>query len=195
MDRLSALLEKSNADVPIKLLNYPDVRQSTKDRCGIDAVQTVLQYYGEDYREDELLSSLRNKNTYLSDNMESARVNNVVNLFKEKEYKIDFKQMNINDIISYLNRDIPVILLIQAWGDVDDYEEEWKSGHYVVAVGYTKNKILFEDPATFQMTYLPFDELMVRWHDEDEERRYINFGMAIYGKQPKFDKNKWLKIG
>lgn len=193
MEKLSLLLEK--ADVPVKILNYPEIRQSTGGRCGISCVQTILQYYGENYREDQLMSSLRHKDADLYDDKESASVNNIISLFEEKEFKIDAKKMNINELISYINREIPVIILIQAWGDKDDYANEWQCGHYVVAIGYTRNKILFEDPSTFQVTYLTYEDLMTRWHDEDDDKKYINFGIAIYGKRRIFNKNKWIEIG
>ena len=195
MDKLTALLEKTNENKAIKLLNYPDVRQSTKDRCGMACVQTVLQYYGEDYREDELYNYLRDKSTSMSDLRENASLENIIKLFNEKEYKVDDRSMNINDIISYINRDIPVIVLIQAWGEETDYSEEWGDGHYVVAIGYTRNKILFEDPSCFQICYLTHEDFMSRWHDQDGDKKYINYGIAVHGKKPKYDKNKWVKIG
>jgi predicted double-glycine peptidase len=194
MEKITNILSKK--EVPIKLLNFPDVRQSTADRCGIDAVQTVLQYYGEDYREDELILSLRNTDTYISDNRGAASTKNIITLFEDKGFKVNAKErMTINDLINYLNRDIPIIMLIQAWGDLDDYSEAWIHGHYVVAEGYTRNKIIFEDPSSFNVTYLTFDDLMTRWHDQDDYRKYINYGIAVYGKKPIFDKNKWVPIG
>lgn len=194
MDKISLLLEK--ADHAIKLLNFPDVRQSTGSRCGIDCVQTVLEYYGEDHREDELISFLRNGKSLMADDEDDAKVDNVIKFFRdEKGFSVDDKKMNINDLISYINRNIPIILLIQAWGDKDDYSNEWQCGHYVVAIGYTRNKIVFEDPSTFQLSYLTYEDLMKRWHDEDDDRKYNNFGIAVYGKTPKYDKNKWIEIG
>lgn len=193
MDKLSKLLE--NREEPIKMLDFPNVRQSTEYRCGVVCVQTILVYYGEDYREDELISQVTDKNTDMSDNKKSANIPKIVQFLKEKGYSVDNKQMTIDELIRYIDRDIPVIIVLQAWEDKDDYTLEWNSGHYVVAIGYTKNKILFEDPSTFQTSYLTFKELMGRWHDQDEDTRYIQYGIAVYGKKPKFDKNKWVKIG
>lgn len=193
MDKLTLLLEKQ--EQPVKLLNFPSVRQSNSDRCGIDAVQGVLQYYGEDYREDELILSLRNTKTFVADNRGSASVDNIVNLFKDKGYKIDKREMNVNDLINYLDKDIPVIILIQAWGDTSDYSDEWLHGHYVTAIGYTKNKILFSDPSSFNTTFARYDDLMDRWHDRDDDEEYNNLGIAVYGKRPIYDKNKWIEIG
>lgn len=190
MEKLSLLLEKTN--VIKKILDFPSVKQSTVDNSGICAIQSVLAYYGENYREDQISNEIRISNNEMSD---KTSVDNILNLFMNKDYKVESRSMNINELLYFINRDIPVILLIQAWGDMDDYSDEWKSGHYVVAIGYTRNKILFQDSTSFQLCYLTYEELMTRWHDQDEDRKYINYGIAVSGKNPKFDKNNWEKIG
>lgn len=57
MEKLSLLLEK--IEEPIKLLNFPNQRQGEKHLCGAVTVQLILEYYGIDYREQELADILK----------------------------------------------------------------------------------------------------------------------------------------
>jgi hypothetical protein len=52
-----------------------------------------------------------------------------------------------------------------------------------VAIGYTKDKIIFEDPSSFNRTYLVFSELLERWHDlaDDNETHISGAGVIISG--------------
>lgn len=75
-----------------------------------------------------------------------------------------------------------------------DWKNDWDDGHYVVAVGFTKKRILFEDPSSFFLTYLTYDQLKERWHDVSKnKKRYYNFGIAVIGKN-KFNANKIIHM-
>jgi len=190
MEKLSLLLEKTNE--PIKLLDFPNHRQGTKYFCGVDAVESVLEYYDIDWREADLAEIL---DATPEDGTSAMRM---VQFLGTQGLQIEQREnMTINDLKNYLNKDIPVIMMIQAWGDDGkNYTDDWDDGHYVVAIGYTNDKILFGDPATYyEVSYIPNNELMARWHDEDRKKRYVHWGCACYGMKPKFDKNKWKKIG
>lgn len=102
--------------------------------------------------------------------------------------------MNINDIIYYIDKEIPIIVFIQAWGDLDDYSEAWNNGHHTIAIGYNRNKIFFGDPSMFNIGYIGYSELMKRWHYMEDDKRYIRLGMAVYGKTSKFDSKKFIHI-
>ena len=100
--------------------------------------------------------------------------------------------MTDKDLIKYINKDIPVIVLLQAWRLKED--EEWiksyNNGHYVVAIGYTKDKIIFEDPYSFTRNYLTFSELKQRWHavNDNSKPDPVSVGVIIYG-YPTFDES------
>ena len=192
MDKLTLLLEKTNEAK--KLLDFPILKQRNSYNGVISAVNSILIYYGDDCKEDELISKLKNTESTLTINRQLSTINNITNFFIEKDYSITPKQMNVNDIINYINDDIPVMLFIQSWGNIENYIDEWNYGHYVVAIGYTSNKILFEDPKLSNIGYLSFKELEQRWHFKEDETKYINFGISIKGGKPKFNKNKWIKI-
>lgn len=56
--------------------------------------------------------------------------------------------MDIVSLQGYLSRNIPVIVLFQAWRDDTDppYILDNQNGHYVVVVGYDNENLYIEDP-------------------------------------------------
>lgn len=75
--------------------------------------------------------------------------------------------MSIETLKEYIKNKIPVICLIQAWAKISqDYTNEWKYGHYVIAIGYDKKNIYFMDPSIPDAYgYLRTEEFLHRWHD------------------------------
>ena len=178
----------------IKILNFPILKQSSLYSDGLTVAQSILAYYNDKYNEDELFFHVKNIDAISTSDKFSISLDRIKEFFLESGYKLDEKHMNVNDVINFINNDIPVVLLIQSWGDVDDYTDEWKNGHYVVAIGYTTNKMLFLDPMLFNIGCLTFEELNKRWHFKENDIKYINHGIAVSGKRPRFDKNKLIKI-
>jgi predicted double-glycine peptidase len=170
-----------------RILDFPSVRQTYDYSCGAGAVQAVLAYYGKDYRESQLIELLK------TDKDEGTYVKDIVNFFRSEGLTTDVKQhMTKNDLYNYIDRNIPVIVLIQAWGKESDfnnhYRNTWNDGHFVVVIGYTGNDIVCSDPALFKPGYIPVQEFMDRWHDYDEgEIKTYQLGLAVYGKEPSFD--------
>jgi len=188
MEKFSKLFEMK--DEVIKMLNFPETRQATSWTCGDSAVQTVLEYYGIDDHEMDLAGFLGSTET------NGTSILKMIKFLNMNGLQTDCKEMmNVNDLIHYINKDIPIIMMIQAWGDKTDYTKEWGDGHYTVAIGYTKDKILFSEPSLYTTGYIGYRELMTRWHDEDENKRYVRFGCAVYGKSIKFNKEEITHIG
>jgi predicted double-glycine peptidase len=167
-----------------KVLDFPNTRQSFEYSCGPGAVQAVMAYYGEDFRESELIGQLKtdsNAGTYVKD---------IVKFFHREGFSTDLKHpMTREELFGYIDRDIPVIVLIQAWGSESDqkknYRDCWNDGHFVVVTGYTDKDVLFSDPALFNTGFIPIAEFMDRWHDVDTAKTY-RLGIAVYGRTPKF---------
>lgn len=180
----------------MKILNFPDLRQATKYTCGPSAVQSVLFYYGQNYRETKL-SKLLSANKVVGTKFPS-----IANFFLKLNFKIDFRQMTIADLEKYVARQIPVIVAVQAWPGREVVVKNWKqvndSGHYMVCVGYDKNNLIFEDPMLASKGYISKKEFLDRWHDwsnwHGKKVQYINFGLAVYGMKPKFDEHELIKI-
>jgi len=95
-----------------------------------------------------------------------------------------------------IDKGIPVIIPIQAWENkkVKRWDKCWKSGHYVIPIGYDEKRVYFQDPAAIVRTYLDFKELGERWHDLDGNKKIINFGIIFYGKKPDYDPNEAIHM-
>ena len=79
-----------------------------------------------------------------------------------------------------MDKGTPVILLIQAWGDSSTYATD-ENGHYVVAIGYTDDELIVEDPSLRLIRgWIAWDDLEARWHDTGlGGTRYDHWGMAV----------------
>jgi len=170
----------------MQIISLPQLRQTYSYDCGAKALQTVLVYYGIEIREDRIIR-------IAGTSKEGTPIKGIINAAKEYGLETDSRQMTIEEIKKYLKKNIPVIIVLQAWTKKKkvNWEKDWIDGHYVVAIGYTRDKILFEDPSSFERTYLKYDELNKRWHDADiNGKKYFHHGIALFGKKPKFKKNK-----
>ena len=172
------------------ILEYPIVRQSTDYSCGAAVVQSILVYYGKDVREKELMTKLK---TSKDDGTNPTRM---IHFLRQQGLDVNFNKMSITDIKSYINKKIPVIVLIQAWADNEkEYDKNLDNGHYVVCIGYTNDKIYFEDPSIFERGYLNFDEFIKRWKDVSTSGKlYKQYGIAVYGEEPKYKDDSFEKI-
>ena len=184
------------------LLTFPEARQSTNFSCGAASVQAILYYYGMDVREDAIINKLNVKPTSI---IHSGVDPSTIKKSLENIWglKVDMKEMTIEDVKSYIDKEIPVMLAIQAWNDnyltekgVHDYSKSYDDGHYVVAIGYSNDTMYFDDPSILDNHgYMSFNELNNRWHDQDSSgRKYEHLGIAVYGKPHTFKPNELKKI-
>jgi ABC-type bacteriocin/lantibiotic exporter with double-glycine peptidase domain len=181
-------------DEPIlKLLDFPELRQTYNFDCGVTCLQQVFCYYGIEVRESIILDDLK---PYESNIAETGIKLSSVKVIAGKyglgaEIRVG---MNPGDLISLIDKRTPVIVLLQAWRDEnspENWAEDYLDGHFVVAIGCTKNKIIFEDPSSFNRTFLDFNELSERWHDiaDDNKSHVIGAGVIITGT-PNFRSNE-----
>ena len=177
-----------------KILTFPEARQSTNFSCGAASIQAILYYYGIDIREDNIIKMLDVKPTSI---VHSGIDPDIMKKKLEDIWKLKVlmkQNMTIDNLKKLIDKNIPVILAIQAWQSEDetkgevDYSETYFDGHYVVAIGYTDKHIIFEDPSILSNRgYLTYGELNDRWHDKDfKNRTYEHLGLAVYGKKPKY---------
>lgn len=168
------------------LIHVPLTRQSTDYTCGVAAVQSVMGYYGDDIREDNLAKAL-------GVNSESGTdYQHIVEYAKSKNYKVTVnKEMTLEQLQKLISKGQPVICAIQAWTEkkTPDYDKDWVDGHYVVIVGYDKDRIYIMDPSTLgNYTYIPTQEFLKRWHDVDQRGiKLIHFGIAISKNKPLYN--------
>lgn len=177
-----------------KLLDFPNSRQSFEYSCGPGAVQSVMAYYGDNFRESELIALMK------TDKDEGTYLKDIVKFLHFQGYSTTLKhKMTMNELYRFIDNGIPVIVLIQAWGEEsafrNHYRNEWNDGHFVVVIGYTEKDVLISDPALFTTGNIPVSEFMERWHDVDEgETKTYQVGVAVYGKKPFFTHNQVERI-
>jgi len=173
-------------DTAVMIVNFPSVRQSTKYSCGAAAAQSILGYYGIDKREDELMKEL-------GTDKDGTDIAPLVDLFKRNKLRTDdMVNLSVDDIKKYIKRKVPVIMSIQAWGKKHaKYRGSLKDGHYVVAIGYDKDGIIFQDPSILGARgFIPYGDLDDRWNAEDDDKTKISkHGIAVHGT-PKLGLNK-----
>jgi predicted double-glycine peptidase len=177
-----------------KILDFPNTRQSFDYSCGSGAVQAVMAYYGKDFRESQLIDLLQ------TDKDEGTLIKDIVRFINSEGLSAEVKEnMTISELFSYIDKNIPVIVMIQAWGNETDftnnYKNSWDDGHFVVAIGYTNKDVLFSDPALYNTGYIPISEFSDRWHDYDEgDTKTFHLGIAVYGQEAKFVQKEVIRI-
>ena len=173
----------------LKLLDFPILRQAYTWDCGAASLQSVLAYYGIDEREEVLIDEL---NTSEENGTIASEIRRVARDVYGLEC-VSKNNMSIDDLKKRIRNGHPVIVLIQAWPDIDESEKrnfDWSTfeeGHFVTVIGATNNKILFEDPSSVTRTFIETPEFLKRWHDEDfvDGKRivYNRWGLAFFGKK------------
>ena len=173
-----------------KIIDFPILRQTYGYDCGASAIQGVLDYYGIDIREEMIMK-------ISSTNKKGTTIKGLKKVAKYFDLSYTERKMNIDDLKKYVDKKIPVIIALQAWSEDKnkDLEKDWKDGHYVVVIGYSKNRIYFADPSSESKTFLFYKELEKRWHDQDiKGKKIINWGIAIYRFKKSKKNRKWFCI-
>lgn len=174
----------------MKLLDFPELRQTFEYDCGAKVLQAILVYYGIELREEILLQQAATDKKKGTTRQGVARV--------LKKYKLSFvsESMTLENLKDYIDQKIPVLLLLQAWGDQPiKYDKDWHDNHWVVMIGYDQRKIFFEDPYTFVRATLTNAELEKRWHAQENKRKIFHHGIAVFGKKPVFSSKKTMHMG
>ena len=163
-------------------VDLPDTRQTTNYSCGASALQAICGYFVVGPAEEE---------DYIRDLKLDPRVG--AHAFQIKRAALKYglrvsekKPMGLAHLKRFLDTGKPVMLMLQAWdaeGSTDgEYANEWDEGHWVVAIGYDRAGVYFEDPSlAVARGFIPYDELIERWHDTGPHGVHVQrFGMAIW---------------
>ena len=157
-------------------IGLPDTSQQTGYSCGPSCLQSICHYYGlgkED--EGEIVDDMKINPDYGADPDDIIRLAEKYGL-KCKQYQ----PMTMEKLKRVLQSRKPVMLMIQAWGikrGEKDYRESykgiWGEGHWVVAIGYDRDGIFFEDPSLQAVRgFLAYAELEERWHDVVQKKKH-----------------------
>lgn len=169
----------------------PEVQQKTHFSCGAAVVHSICSYYGLGLNSHyDYFSVLETDETYGTPPIK------IVNYFKYVGLNCRMiSNMSIESLCQELQKKKPVVLVLQAYGNSKNYKKSG-SGHYVVAIGYDKINIIFEDPyMNCSRGYIPKNELINRWHDIDYKGiKYQQTGIVAWKNQKPFYLNCAKKI-
>jgi predicted double-glycine peptidase len=185
-------LEQEEADVMVPV---QPANQEFHFDCGAGALRAITDYFGIDKDHDELIklcNSTKEKGTRPEELVRAAQALGLQARIVEK--------MTLDELKQYLLQKKPVICAVQAWGDEEEYHK-LNDGHYIVAIGFGKGKIVFQDPSLKgSRGYIPEREFVKRWVDKEygEKQPEHHLGIVIWdetslGRNPNF-KQKAKKI-
>ncbi|MDD4352857.1 MAG: cysteine peptidase family C39 domain-containing protein [Candidatus Nanoarchaeia archaeon] len=163
----------------MKMLEFPELKQSSNYDCGAIVIQGILNYYGIDIREDFILKEAKTT-------INGTPIKSIIQILQKHKIKCIAKEMTINDLINYIDKNIPVIVHLQAYWKKKNvnWKITYESGHYAIVIGYDSQRIYFEDPFTLERTFLKNNDLLERWHGmSDDNKKVKMFAIAAIGKK------------
>lgn len=170
----------------LNMLTFPELRQVYSYDCGANALQSILTYYGYDLREEEIMKMAGTNEEAGSSPAGLRKV--------AEHFSIPYKDgtFTIEDLKVHIENGYPTVMPLQAWPESTegiDWDAEWGEGHWVIAIGYNNEGIIFEDPASVKRTFMTYEDLEKRWHDMGEnEEKLIHYGIVFKGI-PKYKYN------
>jgi len=176
--------------------SFPELRQFFYYDCGAVAIQGVLAYYGFDVEEEEIMKIAK------TNNKTGTSPNGLKKVAEKFRLKYSDGKMSISDLKKNIRKKIPVIILIEdIWSakNLKNYDENKDFGHYVVPIGFDKERIFFEDPWSCFRTYLTFNELDKKWKalmlKGKKWKKIEHYGIKFYGRKPVYKENEVAHMG
>jgi predicted double-glycine peptidase len=169
----------------------PNVQQTTDFACGAAVTQSVCCYFG--VGPDDQAEYMRKLKAEPDG---GTSPDEIVKFCKSEGLTAKaIENMSIDDLVGYIGKGRPVICAMQAYGTKTDYKK-CISGHYLVAIGYDKKNIYFEDPkSTGRRAFVSRDEFSDRWHDYDKyEQEYYHLGIVVWKRGQTVSSNEARKL-
>ena len=158
----------------------PNTTQTTAWTCGSSALLAICSYFGVG-PEDEW--------DFTADMKFGAAGSDPIHFVRAaKKYGLNITEyigMTDDQLIQCIDAGQPVILMLQAWpnGQAPNYKDDWRDGHWIVAIGYDDQCFYFEDPSVHGgRGYIGRRELNSRWHDIEgsKKQKIWRLGLAIW---------------
>jgi predicted double-glycine peptidase len=161
----------------------PDIAHLMDSSSGLSALMAVCRYYGVGPEDEVELAAELSLDQRWPD---PERV--VVAAVRYGLSACTRCPMSSADLKEHLDRRRPVLILVQAWGQTEDeaprvsYENIWEDDHYLVAIGYDRDGVYFEDPSLQGIRgYLSWEDLEQRWHARGPNGTELHrFGAALW---------------
>lgn len=159
-------------------IHLPKIEQTTDYTCGPASLRAIAGFFGVGPYSEKEFSEMMD-----TDPKNGTTPENIIKAARKIGLRAFSRQrMTLESLKSKLEKKIPVICALQAWGTSSQYDKD-NSGHYVVAIGFDENKIYFEDPSIDKKArgFLSHKDFLERWHDKEADNiRYERLGIAIW---------------
>lgn len=159
-------------------VNLPKVRQHTDYSCGAAATQAVAEYFGVGPSDEAWY-----RERLGTDPTAGTAPEQIVRLIQELGLQVDAAEnRTVDEIKAATDAGSPVMVLIQAYGDSQEYAAT-KAGHYVVVIGYDNAGFTLEDPSQETTRgFMSFGDFDSRWYDETQDGKRLTRWGAIVSK-------------
>jgi predicted double-glycine peptidase len=162
---------EANIMVPVQ----PAKQQKSFD-CGAGALRAIAEYYGINWKSQKDFIKLCN-----SSKEKGTKPNEIIHAAKSLGLKTKIiEHMTLQELKKHLLKHKAVICSIQAWGTKKGHEK-LKDGHYVVAIGFDKKNMYFQDPSTKNKKrgFIPIKEFVNRWVDIEYGSKHPEYCLGI----------------
>ena len=152
-------------------MNVPLTRQKYKLGCGAAALSMVMQYFGDEISEKDIVKYCGGFKSY------GLKTTDLARFAREKGYKVECLTFNLDradgmatlktpktqDIIRFLKKNIPVIINVNVSALRNTAPNN--RGHFLVINDYKNGRFYYNDPSRkyggkFSMNY---DSLLFAW--------------------------------
>ena len=158
----------------MKILEYPETRQTFNFDCGANALVSTLVFCGIEEREDRVAALARTTKAGTS----TEGILRVMDYYGLPHAARE--RMQPVDLRNAVDEGHPTLVTLQAYRESNQpYRGLWQDGHWTVAIGYDEHRIFFEDPSAFHRTWLADEELRQRWHDVNHGKRIFSWGCTV----------------
>ena len=131
-----------------------------KSMCGPASLKMVFDYYGIEKSEKEIAKLAGTTEDLGTDDQ------GIKKAAESLGFKVEIKNESLlEDIQTYLNKKIPVIVNWFTRGRIDYDDSQVPDGHYSVVVGLDKEFIYLQDPEIGKLRKIERSDFMKVWFD------------------------------
>ena len=161
----------------ILLKKFPIRQQKYNYDCANSVFWTILYYF------DKKVNYNTTKTLLKTDPIEGTQIHNLEKTLKKFRINFIAENSTIPKLRKYIFNNCPSIVLIQHRKETNkEWSKTWKNGHYIVILGFYKNKVVFMDPYYGKLRNLTIRDFLKRWHDKSEDKIYKKYAIICFPK-------------
>jgi len=154
----------------LKVLKFPTKGQWYDFDCGVTVAWSVLKYLKIKVSYETILKASK---VCPVDGLKPQKLISLLGKFGVEA--VCEQNKNIRFLKGQINRDKPVIVLVQARKEYKkSWSNSWEHGHYVVVIGFDDDRVFIYDPSMGgSIKVLTHKQFYARWHDYSNNNNYI----------------------